>query len=165
MKVKVTQLCLILCDPIVYAVCGILQVWILEWVAFPFSRGSFQPRDRTWFSRILGRLFVIWATRTEQFYSWDILKMYVKVKVTQLCLILCDPIVLQEVSPYLKKKSSYKELLRLKNVSHSFIIILSELTKSSVFTSLFLIFFHNEIRKGYLSLLLGKSPFPINIYL
>ena len=26
---------------------GILQARILEWVAIPFSRGSFQPRDRT----------------------------------------------------------------------------------------------------------------------
>ena len=26
---------------------GILQARILEWVAFPFSRGSSQPRDRT----------------------------------------------------------------------------------------------------------------------
>ena len=26
---------------------GILQVRILEWVAFPFSRGSSQPRDLT----------------------------------------------------------------------------------------------------------------------
>ena len=30
-----------------YAVPGILQDRILEWVAFPFSRGSSQPRDRT----------------------------------------------------------------------------------------------------------------------
>ena len=26
---------------------GILQAGILEWVAFPFSRGSSQPRDQT----------------------------------------------------------------------------------------------------------------------
>ena len=31
---------------------GILQARILEWVAFPFSRGSSQPRDRTPVSRI-----------------------------------------------------------------------------------------------------------------
>ena len=39
-KVKVTQLCLTLCDSMDYTVCGILQARILEWVAFPFSRGS-----------------------------------------------------------------------------------------------------------------------------
>ena len=30
-----------------YTVHGILQARILEWVAFPFSRGSSQPRDQT----------------------------------------------------------------------------------------------------------------------
>ena len=36
---------------------GILQARILEWVAFPFSRGSSQPRDKTWVSFITGRFF------------------------------------------------------------------------------------------------------------
>ena len=31
---KVAQLCLTLCDPMDYTVCGILQARILEWVAF-----------------------------------------------------------------------------------------------------------------------------------
>ena len=35
---------------------GILQARILEWVAFPFSRGSSQPRDRTQVSHILYQL-------------------------------------------------------------------------------------------------------------
>jgi len=47
MKVKVTQSCLTLCDPMDYTVHGILQVRTLEWVSFPFSRGSSQPSDRT----------------------------------------------------------------------------------------------------------------------
>ena len=42
---KVTQSCLTLCDPKNYTVYGILQARILEWVAFPFSTGSSQPRD------------------------------------------------------------------------------------------------------------------------
>ena len=42
---------------------GILQARILEWVAFPFSRGSSQPRDWTQISCIIGRFFIIWATR------------------------------------------------------------------------------------------------------
>ena len=46
-KVKVAQLCSTLCDPMGYSVHGILQARILEWVAFPFSRGSSQPRDQT----------------------------------------------------------------------------------------------------------------------
>ena len=44
-KVKVTQSCLTLCDPVDYTVHGILQARILEWAAFSFSRGSSQPRD------------------------------------------------------------------------------------------------------------------------
>ena len=39
-KVKVTQLCLTLCDSMDYTVHGILQTRILEWVASPFSKGS-----------------------------------------------------------------------------------------------------------------------------
>ena len=38
-KVKVAQSCPTLCDPMDYTVHGILQARILEWVAFPFSRG------------------------------------------------------------------------------------------------------------------------------
>ena len=57
MKVKVAQLYLTLCDPIDYTVHGILQARILEWVAFPFSRGSSQPRDQTQVSRIAGGFF------------------------------------------------------------------------------------------------------------
>ena len=45
LKVKVTQFCLTLCDPMEYTLHGILQARVLEWVAFPFSRGSSQPRD------------------------------------------------------------------------------------------------------------------------
>ena len=62
-EVKVAQSCPTLCDPIGYTVHGILQARILEWVAFPFSRGSFQPRDRTQVSCIAGRLLTSWATR------------------------------------------------------------------------------------------------------
>ena len=45
MKVKVMSDCLQHMD---YTVHGILQARILEWVAFPFSRASSQPRDRPW---------------------------------------------------------------------------------------------------------------------
>ena len=62
-KVKVAQSCLTLCDPRYYTVHGILQARILEWVAFPFSRGSSQPKDQTQVSHIAGRFFTNWATR------------------------------------------------------------------------------------------------------
>ena len=57
MKVKVTQSCLTLCDPMDYTVHGILQAIILGWVAFPFSKGSSQPRVKTQVSCIAGGFF------------------------------------------------------------------------------------------------------------
>ena len=38
---------------------GILQARILEWVAIPFSKGSSQPRDQSWVSRIADRRFTL----------------------------------------------------------------------------------------------------------
>ena len=46
--------CPTLCDHRDYTVRGILQARILEWVDFPFSRGSSQPRDWTRVSHIAG---------------------------------------------------------------------------------------------------------------
>ena len=40
-----------------------LQARILGWVAVPFYRGSFQPRNRTQVSCIAGGFFTSWATR------------------------------------------------------------------------------------------------------
>ena len=70
-KVLVTQLCLILCNPMNYnppdsSVHGILQARLLEWVAIPFFRVSSQPRDWTQVSSIAGRFFTIWATGLSQ---------------------------------------------------------------------------------------------------
>ena len=52
----------------------------LEWVTYPFSRGSSQPRKRTWVSWIAGRFFTSWATREAMCAS-----------AVQSCLTLCDP--------------------------------------------------------------------------
>ena len=43
---QVTQSCPTLCDPMHYTVHGVLQA-SMEWVAFPFSRGSSQARSPT----------------------------------------------------------------------------------------------------------------------
>ena len=51
------------CNPPGSSVHGILQARILEWVAIPFSRESFRPRDQTWVSCTAGRFFTIWVTR------------------------------------------------------------------------------------------------------
>ena len=56
-KVKVAQSCLTLCDPMDYRVHVIFQARILEWVAFPFSRGSSQLRNQTQVSCIAGGFF------------------------------------------------------------------------------------------------------------
>ena len=58
-EVKVAQSCPTLCNSTVH---GILQARILEGVAFPFSRGSSQPKDQTQVFCISGRFFTSWAT-------------------------------------------------------------------------------------------------------
>ena len=50
-------------DPMDYTAHGILQARILEWVAFPFCRGSSQPRDQTQVSHIADGFFTSWAAR------------------------------------------------------------------------------------------------------
>ena len=60
MKGLVAQPCLTLCDLMDCSLPRssahrILQVKILEWVAMPSSRGSYQPRDRICVSCIVGR--------------------------------------------------------------------------------------------------------------
>ena len=62
-KVKCVQSSPALCNPMDYTVHEILQARILEWVVFPFSRGSSQTRDWTHVSYIAGRFFTSWATR------------------------------------------------------------------------------------------------------
>ena len=67
-KVKVAQSCLTLCDPMDCSLPGssvheVLQARILEWVAVPFCRGSFQLRTQV--SRTAGEFFTIWATRED----------------------------------------------------------------------------------------------------
>ena len=69
---EVTQLCLTLCDPMDCSlpgssVHGIPQARILEWVAISFSRWPSQPRDWTQVSRIVGRRFIVWATKIASF--------------------------------------------------------------------------------------------------
>ena len=56
-QVLVTQSCSIICYHMKcgrsgFSVHGILQANILEWVVFPYSRGSSRPRDQAQFSHI-----------------------------------------------------------------------------------------------------------------
>ena len=65
---KVIQSCPTLCYPTIYTVQRILQARIMEWVVFPFSRGSSQPRDQTQLCHIVGRFFTSCATGEAQEY-------------------------------------------------------------------------------------------------
>ena len=64
--VQVTRSCPTPCDPVDYSPpgsSGIFRARILEWVAISSSKGS---SDQIQVSRIVGRLFTIWATREAQ---------------------------------------------------------------------------------------------------
>ena len=65
-KGKVAQSCLTLCDPMDCTIYGILQIRILEWVAFPFSRGSSQFRNQTQVSCLAGGFFMTEPPGTPQ---------------------------------------------------------------------------------------------------
>ena len=62
---SVSQLCPTFCHPMDcsppgFSVHGILQARILEWVAIPFSKGSYRQRSNP-VSQIAGRFFAVWA--------------------------------------------------------------------------------------------------------
>ena len=67
-RMKFTQSCPTLCDPVDcslpgFSVHGILQTR-MEWIAIPFSGGSSQPRHLV--SHVADRFFTVWATREAQ---------------------------------------------------------------------------------------------------
>ena len=76
------------CNPPGSSVHGILQARILEWVAIPFSRSSFWPRDRTWVSYIISRFFTIWAIRRVHASSKIVLNNPCLLEFTSLCVPL-----------------------------------------------------------------------------
>ena len=61
---------LLLCRQILYHLSHQGSPWILECVAYPFSRGSSTPRNRTRVSCIAGRFFTSWATREAHMYVY-----------------------------------------------------------------------------------------------
>ena len=82
-KVKVAQSCPALCNPMDYTVHGILWARILKWVAFPFSRGSSQPMNRTQVSHIAGRFFTSWAMGEAQNTGVGSLSLLQRIFLTQ----------------------------------------------------------------------------------
>ena len=82
-----------LCDPMVYTFRGILQARKLEWVAFPISRGSSQPRDGTKVSHIAGG-FLPTEPQGKPIrcsYCPTVFSSVLFSSVAQLCLTFCDP--------------------------------------------------------------------------
>ena len=55
------------CRRILYFLSRQGSPWILEWVAYPFSRGSSWSRNQAGVSCIAGRFFTSWATREAPF--------------------------------------------------------------------------------------------------
>ena len=51
------------CRQVLYHMSHQGSPWILDWVAWPFSRGSSWPRNQTGVSFIAGRSFTSWANR------------------------------------------------------------------------------------------------------
>ena len=68
-EVKVAQSSPTFCDSMDCIVHGILQARILEWVAFPFSRGSSQPRDKTHLVMICNFFYVLLGS----IWKWKLL--------------------------------------------------------------------------------------------
>ena len=63
-----------------YTVHGILKAKILEWVAFPFSRGSSQPWDQTQVSHIAGKFYTSWVTREDNWQKNRNIDQWNKIK-------------------------------------------------------------------------------------
>ena len=63
---------------------------VLEWVAYPFSSGAFQPRNQTGFFCIAGRFFNNWAIREAQI----ILNVKINRFIIYICLFLSSHLYL-----------------------------------------------------------------------
>ena len=110
-----------------YTVHGILQARILEWVAFPFSRESSQPRDQTQVTCTAERFFTSGATREllpkGLFKALDYQFVFV-VAVQSLCSVwtLCNPMdcgtLASSVLHYLRSFSKFMSVEFVTLLSH-----------------------------------------------
>ena len=66
--------CLLCCRWILYRLSHQGSPWILESVAYPFSRGNSWLRNWTGVSCIAGRFFTSWAIREAHSYQYSVLK-------------------------------------------------------------------------------------------
>ena len=71
---------------------------ILDWVAYPFSRGSFQPRNRTRVSYIAGGFFTSWAIRESH---WAIRESLIRIYFMQtICTFLKSWFSMKSLCPF-----------------------------------------------------------------
>ena len=97
------------CRRILYGLSNQGSPRILEWVAYPFPRGSSQPRNWTRVSCIAGEFFTNWATREAQLLKWSTSKKKKILKKKELqvkmiigyvsCSVKSDSLWLQDCSP------------------------------------------------------------------
>ena len=74
------------CRRILYQLSHQESPWILEWVAYPFARGSSRPRIQTGISCIASRFFTNWAIRELMSIVWlIILVIYIFLLFTRQC--------------------------------------------------------------------------------
>jgi len=69
---------LLLCGRILYQLSHKGSSRILEWVAYPFSCSSSQPKNRTGVSCIAGRFFTNWVIREPHVYRQPYPKVYME---------------------------------------------------------------------------------------
>ena len=78
--------------------------WILEWVAYSFSRESFWPRSQTEVPCIVGEFFTSWATReTLGTPLWTLISPHI------LRFLLCDHMWSNFICDILGKKKTSRE--------------------------------------------------------
>ena len=82
---------------------GIFQARILEWVVMPSSRGSSQPRDRTYVSCIAGWCFTVWATREAAVLFHLSQMFYIKIFLLFYTLLLWNSHLVREQNRWLPR--------------------------------------------------------------
>ena len=92
-----------------YTVHGILQAKILKWVAFPFSRASSQPRDRTHVSYTAGRFFTSWDSILWGSILYFINKVDGELFITTNMLSFSNALIIHLHNPLLSSSSRYSQ--------------------------------------------------------
>ena len=100
-KVKVPQSYPTLCDSMDYIVHGIFQIRILEWVAYPFSRGSSWLRNQT---EVSDGFFISWGTIYRYRYLYLSLYTHIHTMADSHCFTAETNTTLQKNTLQLKNK-------------------------------------------------------------